>query len=127
MTDHKILDATLIARVCHEANRGIQQLQYWDDNRVSPPWDQAPEDQRASAIAGVANALAGRTAAQLHDDWCNAKIADGWTFGWTKDPVAKTHPCLIPYDQLSEQDKIKDYVFLGIVRAFKDDRDTDAK
>lgn len=30
------------------------------------------------------------------------KIADGWKYGEAKDPEAKTHPCLVPFDKLPE-------------------------
>jgi hypothetical protein len=33
-----------------------------------------------------------------------------------KDPEAKTHPCLVPYDDLPEYQQLKDRVFLAIRR-----------
>jgi len=46
-----------------------------------------------------------------------AKIADGWQLGETKDPVAKTHPALVPYEHLSAEVQAKDAVFAAIVLA----------
>lgn len=104
-----------IAEVCHEANRALQLVNGELD--VSPAWDDAPEWQRESAAEGVAKALAGETPEQLHESWCQHKLADGWRYGETKDPDAKTHPCLVPYASLPEGQRVKDAVFAAIVRA----------
>jgi ryanodine receptor 2 len=40
-----------------------------------------------------------------HDHWAVLKLADDWTFGPYHDPVAKHHPDLIPYAELSEEKK----------------------
>lgn len=104
-----------IARVCHEANRAVQQIT--GDPVPSPPWDDAPGWQRTSAIAGVSAALAGATPAEHHQAWCDAKTADGWRHGPVKDGDARTHPCLVPYDELPAEQRVKDAVFLGIVAA----------
>ena len=42
-----------------------------------------------------------------------------WSYGEVKDAEAKTHPCLIPYDQLPEFQKAKDKLFVAIVDALK--------
>jgi len=109
------MDASAIARVCHEANRALQIEA--GDPAVSPSWDEAPEWQRASAVEGVAEARAGATPEQLHDSWCDSKVRDGWSFGAVKDAEAKTHPCLVPYDELPEDQRRKDAVFGAIVGA----------
>ena len=47
-----------------------------------------------------------------HMNWCDHKIADGWSYGPIKDPEGKTHPCLVDYDQLPESQKKKDEVVI---------------
>lgn len=102
-----------IARVCHEANRALQII--IGDSATSPPWNDAPEWQRESAVAGVRAALEGASPAQLHADWCELKWQSGWVFGEVKDADAKTHPCLVPYDELPFEQKTKDHLFGAIV------------
>lgn len=104
-----------VARITHEANRALQIET--GDPAVSPGWDEAPEWQRASAIEGVQKAIDGATPEQLHESWCEFKRADGWKFGSTKDADAKTHPCLIDYNLLPTDQKLKDDVFSAIVAA----------
>jgi hypothetical protein len=53
---------------------------------------------------------------ESHDNWMNAKIKDGWIYGEVKDVDKKTHPCLIPYEKLPYEEKIKDWISLGITR-----------
>lgn len=108
----------LTAQVCHEANRAIQ-IQTGDP-KPSPPWAVAPKSQKKSAVEGVINALNGQSAEELHQSWCDFKVADGWKYGSVKDEEAKTHPCLVNYDQLPEEQKLKDHVFKAIVETFRE-------
>ena len=45
------------------------------------------------------------------------KSKDGWTYGTVKDAEAKTHPCLLPYSELPQEQKIKDQLFISVVMA----------
>ncbi|NED96427.1 hypothetical protein G1H11_14045 [Phytoactinopolyspora alkaliphila] len=110
------MSAEEIARVCHEANRALQLVD--GDPAPSRPWDDAPTWQRESAVAGVRNALAEtHDPAAHHQAWVDAKAADGWTYGTTKDPEARTHPCMLPYDDLPANQRRKDVLFLSIVNS----------
>lgn len=104
-----------IARVCHEANRALQIES--GDPALSPTWDEAPEWQRESAIEGVREAQNGATPEQLHQSWCEFKQRDGWRYDEVKDADAKTHPCLVPYAELPDDQRRKDAVFSAIVTA----------
>ena len=92
-------------------------LNAYDDSQV--PWDEAPEWQKASAMRGVMMKLENpdMTPAEQHAGWMQLKIADGWAYGAAKDPEAKTHPCIMPYEDLPEEQKRKDVLFGGIVSA----------
>ena len=52
-----------------------------------------------------------------HDAWMADKIADGWRYGEIKDAEAKTHPCLVPFDQLPREQQAKDALFRAVVKA----------
>jgi ryanodine receptor 2 len=49
--------------------------------------------------------LTERLAEHAHDVWAAQRLRDGWTFGPRRDDAAKTHPCLVPYDQLPDSEK----------------------
>lgn len=114
MTD-KVIE--IAARVCHEANRAF--CDAIGDNSQKP-WDQAEQWQRDSAVKGVRFKIDNPSAppSAQHEAWFGDKIADGWKYGETKDATLKTHPCLVPYEQLPKEQKVKDYLFVDIVSAF---------
>ena len=101
-----------IARAAHEVNRAYC-IALADLSQV--PWDEAPEWQRESAIKGVEGVLAGNTPEQSHQCWLNEKERTGWKYGPVKDADKKEHPCMVPYDQLPEEQKAKDHLFVTVV------------
>jgi hypothetical protein len=109
------ITAEQIARVCHEANRGYQVAVPTPGIPVAPPWDEFPADQQAGIVLGVKAALEGRTPEQSHQGWIDHKVANGWVYGPVKDFKALTHPCLVPYDELPPEQKVKDSLFLAVV------------
>jgi hypothetical protein len=81
----------VIAKVAHAINAAFC-LSLGDDSQ--PTWDDAPEWQQKSAIAGVEMHLAkpDATPEQSHESWLAQKVADGWVYGEVKDAEKKTHP-----------------------------------
>lgn len=41
----------------------------------------------------------------VHEVWAAGRIAAGWKYGPVRDEIKKEHPCLIPYEDLSEEEK----------------------
>lgn len=104
-----------IARVCHEVNRAYCRS-LGDESQ--PAWEDAPVWQRESAMRGVELHLttcAGPEAS--HESWMAQKQRDGWVYGEKKDPDAKTHPCMVPFDQLPQEQQAKDHIFRAVVHA----------
>ena len=50
-------------------------------------------------------ALTEQIAENVHEVWAKGRIADGWTYGAVRDDNARTTPCLVPYNELSEEEK----------------------
>ena len=107
-----------IAIVAHETNRAYCR-QCGDNSQL--PWGEAPQWQRDSAINGVQfhldNPEAGYSGS--HENWLKEKYAEGWKYGEVKDPEKKEHPCCVPYEDLPVEQKVKDALFVGVVRALK--------
>lgn len=104
-----------IARVCHEANRAWCSA---NGDQSQLEWEQAPEWQRETCVLGVMFMLANpdAPASATHDSWMAQKVKEGWVYGEVKDPVAKTHPCMRPFEQLPPAQQAKDRLFQSIVR-----------
>ena len=49
--------------------------------------------------------LVEQMAKNVHEVWSAGRMADGWTYGEVRDDVHKTHPCLVPYEELPESEK----------------------
>ena len=105
-----------IAKVCHEVNRAYCKA-LGDDSQ--PAWDDAPQWQKDSAIAGVHMQLSHPDAGPEagHDSWLAQKWAEGWKWGPVKDSEKKEHPCFKKFDELPVAQQAKDYIFRAIVLA----------
>ena len=44
-------------------------------------------------------------AKNVHEVWAETRIVQGWCYGEERDDANKTHPCLIPYEELPEEEK----------------------
>lgn len=105
-----------VAKVCHQANKTWCEL---NGDFSQKDWHEAEEWQKQSAINGVlfkvANPDSGHDA--QHNNWMKVKQAEGWVYGEVKDPIAKTHPCMVPFEELPEFQQKKDALFGAIVLA----------
>lgn len=113
MTEEKI---SYIAKACHEANRVWCQA---NNDESQNHWEDAEDWQKTSAINGVRfklyNPEAGDDA--QHNSWMKEKIDSGWVYGEVKDAEVKTHPCIVPFNELPEFQKKKDRLFCAVVKA----------
>ena len=41
----------------------------------------------------------------VHEVWSETRISQGWTYGEQRNDELKTHPCLVPYENLPEEEK----------------------
>lgn len=44
-------------------------------------------------------------AKNVHEVWAKERMDEGWTYGSVRNDKLKTHPCLIPYEELPEIEK----------------------
>jgi len=61
-----------------------------------------------------------------HIRWSWEKRLNGWKLGSNKNDIKRTHPSLIPYEQLSESEKEKDRELVKLIPAFLQDIDYEA-
>jgi hypothetical protein len=113
-----MIEYIAIAKVCHEANKVWCQIN-GDDSQKN--WSEAEQWQRDSAIAGVKFRIENPNVKHdaQHNAWMEDKIKDGWVYGKVKDAVMKTHPCIVPFEELPEIQQKKDALFCAIVDSLK--------
>ncbi|KAA0256122.1 MAG: Ryanodine receptor Ryr [Acidobacteria bacterium] len=44
-------------------------------------------------------------ARNTHENWAAGRLADGWRWGPVRDDERREHPCLVPYDELPEEER----------------------
>jgi len=113
-----------LARIVHEANRAycLENEQYDQE-----PWEMTPKIIQHSALQGIKHLAANPelTPEQMHQNWMDYKLEEGWKYAEVKDVEAKIHPCLVPFDELPEFEKTKDTLFHAIVHPFLDELEWD--
>ena len=104
-----------IAKLCHEANKCVCESM---GDYSQKHWEETHEDIKRSARAGVESVQRNPdvTAEELHELWMDFKIREGWRYGPNKNLEKKTHPLLKPYNEIPELDRLKDKIFLTIVK-----------
>jgi hypothetical protein len=103
----------VIARSVHEAIRAYQDAL---GEEPAPTWDKSDWMQESTREA-VEFALDSPTPGAQHEAWASAKGRAGWRYGPTKDANRKTHPSLVPFEQLAETEQRKDAILIAVVQA----------
>jgi len=68
-------------------------------------YNPTPEDTADIVLSADILALSEEMARNTHDVWAKNRMEQGWVYGPTRDDAKKEHPCLVPYDELSEEEK----------------------
>jgi hypothetical protein len=121
-----------LARACHQ--RYLTEFGGIGGGAAMVGWEELPEDYRTAnrdqaadvgrKLAAIGCLLNPRSAgepefafrsdevellAQLeHERWTAERIRSGWTYGSQRDDAAKRHPCVAPWDALTDQYREKD-------------------
>lgn len=113
----------VIAEAAYEANRHFCEL---IGEEPYPAWGDYPDNMKGCILAGVEFHTQNPEvdASASHDSWLAHKESDGWVYGETKDPEAKTHPCMVPYESLPAEQQAKDYIFMAVVERMMGDEQT---
>ena len=67
-----------------------------------------PIDTRDVVLNRELLELTERIAENVHEVWAAGRIREGWMYGETRDDLLKKTPCLVPYSQLPEEEKVFD-------------------
>jgi hypothetical protein len=105
-----------IAKVAHEVNKAYCEA-IGDNSLLS--WEDSQEWQKESIRKGVKLHLTNpkTTPEQSHESWLKDKQENGWKYGPVKDADKKEHPCFMPYADLPQEHKVKDFLFRQVVHS----------
>ena len=67
-----------------------------------------PIDTSAVQLPGKLDVLGELIAKNVHEVWAQSRMEEGWTYGKERNDELKQHPCLIPYEDLPEEEKAYD-------------------
>ena len=111
-----MLTTEQVAGIANELNR-LFCVQIGDNSQ--PGWEDAPDWHRNSLISGVKAIIDNPDSRpeESHEGWLECKRKDGWGFGPVKDAEKKEHPCFVPFSELPVEQKAKDHLFTGTVKA----------
>ncbi|MDG4809381.1 RyR domain-containing protein [Micromonospora sp. WMMD1120] len=93
-------------------------------------WQPQPIDTGGVEVPQAVRGEQETLARQAHDIWAAKRLADGWRYGERRDDAEKTHPNLVAYEELDENDKSYDRELIdGTIRlliklGFRIERDT---
>ena len=67
-----------------------------------------PMDTSDITLPEELNPLVEQMAKNVHEVWAQGRIEQGWVYGPKRSDALKQHPCLIPYEDLPEEEKLYD-------------------
>jgi hypothetical protein len=73
----------------------------------------SPVDTKGVEVPAELHSLAEKLAENAHEVWAVQRISDGWSYGSQRDDTQKKHPCLIPYRDLPDSEKVYDRKMSG--------------
>lgn len=72
------------------------------------PYTPRPIDVSGIELPDELASLTESLARNVHEVWAATRIAQGWRPGPERSDERKEHPCLVPYDELPEQERTYD-------------------
>lgn len=67
-----------------------------------------PVDTKDVELPEELNSLVEQMSKNVHEIWAKTRISQGWTYGPERNDAQKKHPCLVPYEELPEEEKVYD-------------------
>ena len=80
-------------------------INMYEDTEAKMEYVPNPVDTKAIELPDYLIELTEKIAENVHEVWAQGRISQGWTYGEKRDDNAKTTPCLVPYSELSEEEK----------------------
>lgn len=98
------MNDNLLAEIMHLGWVGFQIA-------AGQPYNEIPTEDQLKSLRDAIENRRGKSKlspAEEHDNWMRFKLSDGWKYGNVKDVIAKTHPDILPFEELPEIEQRKD-------------------
>ena len=107
-----------LAKMCHDTVMQIKKYNNEPDWNIS--FDDETTENKNMLYEFIQNIIKNPdiTGEKIHNDWANYKIKNGWKYGRQTDRKNKIHNCLIPFDELTPLQKLKDDVIITIIKNY---------
>lgn len=69
------------------------------------PYTPQPVDTSDIQLPAELESLVEDMSRNVHDVWAATRISQGWSYGEQRNDELKKHPCIVPYDELPEDEK----------------------
>jgi len=106
----------VVTKLIYEAARKEAE---WSGRSIVPEaWEDRDEKFRKQMVDVVQKYIKSNkipTPEEAHNSWVKAYLDMGWKYGKVRDTKKKTHPDLLPFDQLPKDERDKDAIFLSLV------------
>ena len=77
-------------------------------NKKKITYNPQPIDTSGIELPAELMELAETIARNVHDVWAQSRINEGWTYAEQRNDEKRQTPCLVDYDDLSEEEKTYD-------------------
>lgn len=84
---------------------------------IPEPWDDRDEKFRTQMLGNVAKMMGPdrfTDPVEAHNSWWDAYQDMGWVYGPERNVDAKTHPDMVPFEDLGWEERIKDAVYIAL-------------
>ena len=78
------------------------------NNQITNNYIPSPVDTDNVLLPEELMALAEAISKNVHEVWAQNRMSEGWTYGPVRDDQKRHTPCLVPYEELPEEEKAYD-------------------
>lgn len=75
------------------------------EKNITHGYEPLPIDVSDVSLPEELDGLVESLAKNVHEVWAKSRKDQGWTYGPQRNDQMKQHPCLVPYEELPEEEK----------------------
>jgi len=107
-----------VGKICHEVHRAYcKEI----NSKTQPEWVNITNQHKEVILNSVKQILDGKINSpdESHNNFIKVKEEQGWVYSEKYSIENKTNPRLVPFENLSSKDRMKEILFFTIVSSFK--------